>query len=127
MRFAASNDAVEWLQKQIMAKKKLVEKAENTLQVYKEKKKIVSLEDKQNIIVQKLEDLNSKLTDARTERMKLETLYNLTEKYAGKQGMLETIPGIMENALISELKNEHVGLHTEIKKLSKNMERIILL
>ena len=62
------------------AKKELVEKAENTLQVYKEKKKIVSLEDRQNIIVQKLEDLNSKLTDSRTERMKLEILYNLVQK-----------------------------------------------
>ncbi len=119
VRFAASNDAVEWLQKQIMAKKELVEKAENTLQVYKEKKNIVSLEDKQNIVVQKLEDLNSRLTDARTERMKLETLYDLTKKYAGNQGMLETIPGIMKNDLISDLKNEHVGLQTEIKKLSR--------
>ncbi|MCP4976294.1 MAG: hypothetical protein GY931_09055, partial [Maribacter sp.] len=119
VRFAASNDAVGWLQKQILTKKKLVEKAENALQVYKEKKKIVSLEDRQNIIVQKLEDLNSKLTDARAEKMKFETLYNLTEKYAGKQGMLETIPGIMKNPLISEFKNEHVGLLTEIKKLSK--------
>ncbi|MCP4264673.1 MAG: GumC family protein, partial [Candidatus Brocadiaceae bacterium] len=119
VRFAASNDAVEWLQKQILAKKELVEKTENTLQVYKEKKKIVSLEDKQNIIVQKLEDLNSRLTDARTERMKLETLYNMTKKYTGKQEMLETIPGIMENPLIAGFKNEHVGLLTEIKKLSK--------
>lgn len=119
VRFAASNDAVEWLQGQILTKKELVEKAENALQRYKEKKKIVSLEDRQNIIVQKLEDLNSKLTDARTERMELETIYNLTKKYAGKPKMLETIPEIMEKGLISELKNEHIGLRTEIKKLSK--------
>ncbi len=119
VRFAASNDAVEWLQKQILVKKELVEKAENTLQKYKEKKKIVSLEDRQNIIVQKLEDLNLKLTDARTDRMELETLYNLTEQYAGKQGMLETIPDIMENFLIQQLKNEHVSSFIEIKRLSK--------
>ena len=119
VRFAASNDAVKWLQKQILTKRKLVEKAENSLQVYKEKKEIIAIEDRQNIIVQKLEDLNSKLTDTRIERMKLETLYNLTEEYAGKQGMLETIPGIMENAHIAGFKNKHVGFCIEIKRLSK--------
>jgi capsular exopolysaccharide synthesis family protein len=118
VRFAASNEAVAWLQKQILIKKDLVEEAENALQIYKENKKIVSLEDKQNIIVQKLADLNSRLTDARTERMKLDILHNLKKKYEGKQGLLETIPGIMENLLISQLKNEHIGLFTEIKKLS---------
>ncbi len=34
VRFAASNDAVKWLQKQILEKKELVEKAENILQMY---------------------------------------------------------------------------------------------
>ncbi len=119
VRFAASNDAVEWLQKQILTKKELVEKAENTLQIYKEKKNIVSLEGRQNIIVQKLEDLNSKLTDARTERMEVETRYNQTKKYVGKQGELEIIPDIMENTLMRKFKSEHVSLLTEIKKLSK--------
>ena len=33
--------------------------------------------------------------------------------------MLETIPGIMENALILQLKKEQVDMLTEIKKLSK--------
>ncbi len=119
VRFAASNDAVQWLQNQILTKKELVENAENSLQIYKEKKKIVSLEDRQNIIVQKLEDLNSRLTAARTVRMKLEVLYDLTKEYAGNQGMLETIPGIMENVLISSFKEKHMGLLTEIKRLSK--------
>ncbi len=58
MRFGASQDAVEWLQKQLIEKGKRVEETENVLQLYKEKEKIVSLEDSQNIIVQKLEDLN---------------------------------------------------------------------
>ncbi|MCP4265140.1 MAG: polysaccharide biosynthesis tyrosine autokinase [Candidatus Brocadiaceae bacterium] len=119
VRYSASNDAVKWLQKQILIKKELVEKAENSLQLYREKKNIVSLEGRHNIIVQKLEDLNRKLTNFRTERMKLETLYNLTKKYAGKQEMLETIPEIMKNSLIVRLKNQHVSLLTEIKKLSK--------
>ncbi len=118
MRFAASQDAVEWLQKQLFEKKERVEKAENALQLYKEKKKIVSLEDRQNIIVQKLEELNSTLTSARTQRIGLETLYNQTKKYSGDPELIESIPEVMNNPLIQQLKKGHVGLRTEITKLS---------
>ncbi len=118
-RYLASNDAVECLKKQILIKKGLVEKAENSLQIYREKKKILTLDGRKNIIVNKLEDLNRKLTNSRTKRMKLETLYNLIKKCDGKQEMLETIPGIMENTLIIRLKTQYVSLLTEIRKLSK--------
>ena len=118
MRFAASQDAVEWLQKQLFAKKEMVEKAENALQLYKEKMKIVSLEDRQNIIVQKLEDLNSTLTTARTQRIVLETLYNQTKKYSGDPELMESIPDVMNNSLIQGLKKDYVKLRTDIINLS---------
>jgi capsular exopolysaccharide synthesis family protein len=118
VRFAASQDAVKWLQKQLHGKRGMVEKAENALQLYKEREKIVSLEDRQNIIVQKLEELNTTLTNARTERMGLETLYNLSKKYSERPGMIESIPEVMKNPLIQELKREHAGLSVEIANLS---------
>ncbi len=65
-RFAASHDAVEWLQQQVLTKRGFVEKAENALQLYKEKEKIIAVEDRQNIIVQKHEDLNASMTEAKT-------------------------------------------------------------
>jgi len=118
MRFAASQDAVEWLQKQLYEKKERVEKAENALQLYKEKKKIVSLEDRQNIIVQKLEELNSTLTNARTQRIALETLYNQTKKFSGDPELIESIPDVMNNPLIQELKKDYVKLRIDIINLS---------
>ena len=119
VRFAASHNAVEWLQKQVLIKRNLVEKAENALQLYKERKKIVSLEDKQNIIVQKLEDLNAVLTEARIERLGIEKLYKLTKEYAGKPGMIQTIPVVTKNLLIQDLKVKYVDSTGEIKKLSE--------
>lgn len=118
MRFAASQDAVEWLQKQLYEKKGRVEKAENALQLYKEKMKIISVEDRQNIIVQKLEELNSTLTTARTTRIGLETLYNETKKFSGDPESIESISEVMNNPLIQQLKQNYVGLRTEITKLS---------
>jgi succinoglycan biosynthesis transport protein ExoP len=47
-------------------------KSEQALQQYREEHHAVSLEDKQNIVVEKLKELNQKVTDARGERIKLE-------------------------------------------------------
>ena len=118
VRFAASQDAVKWLQKQLYEKRERVEKTENALQLYKEKEKIVSLEDRQNIIVQKLEEVNTALTEARTERMGLETLYNLSKEYSKTPGMIESISEVTKNLLIQDLKMEYAGLSAEIANLS---------
>ncbi len=119
VRFAASHDAAEWLQKQIFVKREALEKSETALQLYKEKEKIVSLEDKQNIIIQKLEDLSTEFTVAKTERMQLETLYNLAEEYSEDYEKQESMPGVMHSELIRQLKKEYSTLSAEVEKLSQ--------
>jgi uncharacterized protein involved in exopolysaccharide biosynthesis len=49
------------------------EASEQKLQQYREVHQAVSLEEKQNITVEKLKDLNAKATAARSERLKLES------------------------------------------------------
>ena len=61
------------LQKEADELKLKVERSERNLQEYREKFKAVSLEDKQNIIVDKLKDLNVKATAAKEHRLKLES------------------------------------------------------
>jgi capsular exopolysaccharide synthesis family protein len=61
------------LQKEADELKLKVERSERNLQEYREKFKAVSLEDKQNIIVDKLKDLNIKVTAAKESRLKLES------------------------------------------------------
>ena len=119
VRFAASQDAAEWLQKQIYIKKEALDKSENALQLYKEKEKILSLEDKQNIIVQKFESLNRELTRAKTEKMDLVTLYNMVKEHAGNYEKLGELPEVIENSLIRDLRREHSKLSAEVKKLSQ--------
>ncbi len=118
MKFDTTKNALGWLQEQLVEKGEGVEKAENELQVYKERKKIVSLEDRQNIIVQKLADLNAALTKARTERIGLETFYNETKILSDNPDMIESIPYVMENALIQALKKNYIDTTSEISKLS---------
>ena len=49
--------------------RKQVEKAETELQRYREQNDAISLEDGENIVVQKLADLNAAVTQAKTERI----------------------------------------------------------
>jgi polysaccharide biosynthesis transport protein len=66
----SGNDAL--IQEADRLKDKL-HKSEQALQQYREDQHAVSLEERQNIVVEKLKELNQKVTDARSERLKLES------------------------------------------------------
>jgi capsular exopolysaccharide synthesis family protein len=71
-RFGLSQMANDYLVQQSGTLKAKLEQAEMKLQEYKEKYNAVSLEDSQNITIEKLKDLNSKVTDAKSNRLRLE-------------------------------------------------------
>ncbi len=119
MKFGTTRDAAGWLQEQLYEKEKTVKKAETGLQEYKESEKIVSLEDRQNIIVQKLKDLNEVLTKARAERISIETLYKQVENLSNKPDMIESIPYVLEgDSFLQTLKRDYINTKAEITKLS---------
>ncbi|MGA1794816.1 MAG: GumC family protein [bacterium] len=118
LKFAASTDAIEWLDQHLGQLKKKVEESEADLHRYKEKNSIVSLEERQNIIVQRLSELNSALTRAKTDRIRLETLYQQVTKYAGTEAVIESLPSVINNSLIQELKTEYIGLQAEYNRIA---------
>jgi len=71
-KIALSRVANEFLQDEAQKLKTKLEESERKLQAYKEENKAVSLEERQNIIVEKLRDLNTKVTDAKGKRLQLE-------------------------------------------------------
>ena len=75
-KFTASRDASDWLQGQLAEQRGQVETAELALQKYREQNDAISLEDRQNIVVQKLADVNAAVTRAKTERLLKEATYD---------------------------------------------------
>ncbi|MEW5802924.1 MAG: polysaccharide biosynthesis tyrosine autokinase [bacterium] len=75
-KYEAAMDATNWLSQHVGELKKKLEASEEALFSYTEQNKIVSLEEKQNISIQKLSELNTAVTEANTKRIRLETLYN---------------------------------------------------
>src|SRR6266576_5435838 len=59
---------------------------------------IWTLDDKQNITSQRLSDINKQLTDAQSERVKKESLYQFA-----KSGNLDAVPQIQSNLALTEL------------------------
>ena len=67
---ASAND---FLYQEVNKLKSKLEKSESDLEAYREQNNAISLEEKQNIVVDTLKDLNVKLGEARSLRMKLES------------------------------------------------------
>jgi polysaccharide biosynthesis transport protein len=71
-RRALSRVANEFLQEEAKELQTKLEQAERKLHVYKEENKAVSLEERQNIIVEKLRELNTAATEAKNSRLRIE-------------------------------------------------------
>jgi len=75
-RVLVSQDASGWLTKQLDVQRKQLETSEMALQRYREQNDAVTLENPQNIVVQKLAELNGAVTKAKMERLEKEAQYN---------------------------------------------------
>ncbi len=105
-RFAVSRDATGWLSKQLAEQRGALEASELALQQYREQHDAVSLEDPQNIVVQKLADLNGAVTKAKMERIEKESRYNQLLSIQKNGGDLDAFPAILANGYIQELKSD---------------------
>ncbi len=104
-RHEAGQSANRFLLEEAERLKAKLAKSEEALQAYKEQNEAVSLEDKQNITVEKLKELNLRVTTAKAERLKLEPDYT----YLNSPGPhtpedLMTIGAIASAPAVVELK-----------------------
>jgi exopolysaccharide transport family protein len=116
-RFVSTEQAKEWLTKQLGDLKAKVERADEDLQAFGSKHDIISLEEKENVTMQRLTELNETLTKAEAERMAKEALY----KQVGDRN-LDSFPSILENKLIQDLKQTAIQLEAQYMKLSETFK-----
>src|SRR5205085_2406224 len=119
-KLMSSKEASDWLGQQLVEQRKKVEESEQALQQYRERTDSVSLEDRQNIVVQKLSDLNAAVTRAKTDRIQKETSYNQIRNVQADRTALDTIPAILSNAFIQQQKAQVAELQRQQTQLSEN-------
>jgi succinoglycan biosynthesis transport protein ExoP len=116
-RFIATQQAKEWLTGQLEDLKAKVERADEALQAFGSKHDIISLEEKENVTMQRLTELNQTLTKAESERMGKEALYKQTNDRNS-----DFLPSILENKLIMDLKQAYIQLEAQYMKLSETFK-----
>jgi capsular exopolysaccharide synthesis family protein len=118
-KFSASKDANDWLSEQLAEQRKQVEAAETKLQAYRENHDAISLADRENIVVQKLTDLNAAVTRAKTERIQKEAMYMQLRAIENNPAALDTFPAILSNSFIQQQKSELAQLQQQSAQLAE--------
>ena len=121
LRFVASQDATDWLGARIKEEQARVEGAEMKLQRYREEHDAVALGEGQDIVVQKLSDLNVAVTKAKTRRLEAETRYRQLGAIRNDRAALDAYPAILGNAFIQQLKGEVAQLQRESAQLAETL------
>jgi capsular exopolysaccharide synthesis family protein len=116
-RFIATQQAKEWLTGQLEDLRAKVERADEALQSFGAKHGIISLEQKENVIMQRLTELNEALTKAEADRMSKEALYRQT-----REKNFDSLPSILENKLIQDLKQAYIQMEAQFMKLSETFK-----
>ncbi|HYS25512.1 MAG TPA: polysaccharide biosynthesis tyrosine autokinase [Vicinamibacterales bacterium] len=120
-KFTASRDASTWLSEQLAGQRKVVEAAETRLQRYREETDAVSGEDGGNIVVQKLGELNSALTRAKTERMQKEAVERQLLAIEHDPAALDAFPVVLESSYIQRQKAELSDLQRQRAQLADKL------
>jgi hypothetical protein len=68
--------SLEWLTRELVAQQTKVEESERAMAQYREDQQALSLEERQNIVVARLNQLNDAVTRVKTNRVQKEALYD---------------------------------------------------
>ena len=116
-RWQASQKASEWLSQQLLGMKSKLEKSEDDLQQYARDNGLLFLEtDKgtsENIVTQRLRQLQEELTKSQADRYEKESLYLLVQ-----QGDFASLPGVFNNKLMQDLTEKLAELERERSRLT---------
>ncbi len=124
-RFDSTMQASDWLQRQLVDLQMKVEASQEKLVRYQKEHEILGIDEKQNITMAKLDELNKELTSAESERMDKEALYRMVESgdpdaIASSAGGLEDSSTGTQSAsqLLEALRGKQADLKIQAADLS---------
>lgn len=123
-RFESTMQASDWLSKQLVDLQMKVETSQEKLVQYQKEHGILGIDEKQNIITAKLDELNKELTDAESDRMDKEAFYHLVQSQ-DVDTVVATADGggnangtsATESSLLEKLRAQHADLKIQIAEL----------
>jgi succinoglycan biosynthesis transport protein ExoP len=118
VRLTASKETSDWLTQQLGEQKHRIDASEAALQRYRESHNAVSLADQQKSIDQKMTDFTAMVTRAKADRIARESLYNQVRAIEARQAPLDTLPQVLSNSYLQQLKADVGRLQAQYTQLS---------
>jgi succinoglycan biosynthesis transport protein ExoP len=122
-KFESTMQASDWLSKQLVDLQIKVETSQEKLVKYQKEHSILGLDEKQNIITEKLDELNKELTQAESDRMSKESLYRLTQ--GGDPDVIASATSgssgdgpMSGSGLLDSLRGKEADLRIQVAELS---------
>jgi polysaccharide biosynthesis transport protein len=117
LRLKTQKNSANFLDEQVREQKKKLEASEQALQQYREKYGVVALNPSQTsskgegtMASQKLVQVTSQMVDAQNRRIEAETRYKKALELIKNPDQAESIPEVVTNPLVSQIKNQEVEL-----------------
>jgi polysaccharide biosynthesis transport protein len=107
-KYESTTQASTWLADQLNDFKIKVQKSEEARIAYERQNQIWTLDDKQNMTTQRLADINRQFTEAQSERMRKESLYEFA-----KAGNLDAVPQVQNNSALAEILKKRTEAQAE--------------
>jgi len=114
---STADGAYNFLRNEEKRLKAKLEQSERSMQEYKEKTKSVSLEDRQNVVVEKLKELNQQVTQAKSQRILQETAYNQAKALGTSPDALMALPAVANDPRVTEIRSNVSKLESELANL----------
>src|SRR5271163_411280 len=128
-KFESTMQASDWLSKQLIDLQMKVETSQEKLVRYQKEHEILGSDEKQNITMEKLDELNKEMTMAESDRMQKEAVYRQTQsndpEVVAAAIIAETGAGSGANGaasgLLDRLREQQANLKIQIADLSTQL------
>ena len=104
-RYKETTDASKWLQSELDELSVKVRRSEDARIEYERNNQIWNVDDRNNVTTERLSDLNKQLTDAQSDSLKKQALYEFA-----KEGDLDAVPQLRDNLVLQGLQTKRADL-----------------
>ncbi len=118
LRRQSLEDSRDFLARNLERLAKRVDESERELNAYRREHGILSLDDRENVLVEHLVALNQKLAEAEAERIARESVATV-----GSSRDPESIPAVVSSPLVASLKEHLAMLEADFAARTANLER----
>ena len=118
-RLQNTDKTLGWLEEELGRQQRKVVEGERALAEYRESQDALSLDDRQNIVVARLNQLNDAVTRAQTTRLQKQALYAQVRDISPDSPAVDSFPAIVQNPAVRGLRASLRDLDSEKASLAE--------